>query len=71
MMKQLINPEKKSALIIFLLMLIAMFCGCTSHSAVDVRAAETRRITDIITSERLSHFLKIILGGLSASTGYC
>jgi type IV pilus assembly protein PilQ len=51
MIKQLINPDKRSALAISLILLLAILFGCVSDKAVEETVAEIRHITDIVMDE--------------------
>jgi type IV pilus assembly protein PilQ len=51
MIKQQLNPGKRSALIILLIMLLAILFGCVSDKAVEETVAEIRHITDIVMDE--------------------
>jgi type IV pilus assembly protein PilQ len=58
----MIKPFKKSALIIWVLMPLAIFTGCASHEPADVKAVEARSITEISTSEDSETVTVIIMG---------
>jgi type IV pilus assembly protein PilQ len=51
MIKQQINPGKRSALIISLIFQLSLLFGCAADKAIDEAAAEIRHITDIVMDE--------------------
>jgi len=59
------NKNKKTILLNILAVWIALFLGCASHKAVDVKPTEFKRITDIIISEDSASLLLTIKGNQS------